>query len=474
MLRSLSHSRLLRLLGRTGATILVTLVGIELVARMSFHSFTGESFDAARLASERGARLAYLGERLGEPPTASWSEETDAGGPTLLRLHPYLGFVGREGAHPWEGLDVSYNAFGMLSTQGYDYPYRKTADELVVGVFGGSVAEGFANLGAEELARVLPERAPKYADRAVVVLPLALGGYKQPQQLFLLQYALLNGFEMDVALNLDGYNEVVLATENAERGVGEVDPSGGHYELLVDLSGSTVDLQVADLLASVATEYRRERSLLQLVDTWPLHRSAFAALVAELWTGASSARNRELNRRLSELALGEATSLADDRPQAPTDDGDAAGPPPEDTGSGLGEGTADAIAEAIALWSRASEMMHAVAAREGLVYVHALQPNQYVEGSKPLTARELQIAYSAENPWSVSAAEGYPMLREEGRAMRERGVPFYDMTQVFSDETGDLYTDACCHFSRRGHELLARAIAEAIAIELERQSAASR
>ena len=49
---------------------------------------------------------------------------------------------------------------------------------------------------------------------------MAHGGWKQPQQLLALSWILALGGELDVLINVDGFNEVALdGVENAERGV---------------------------------------------------------------------------------------------------------------------------------------------------------------------------------------------------------------------------------------------------------------
>jgi hypothetical protein len=95
-------------------------------------------------------------------------------------------------------------------------------------------------------------------------------------------------------------------------------------------------------------------------------------------------------------------------------------------------------------------------------YLHCLQPNQHVEGSKRFTKEELEIALGMGSPYQQAAADGYPYLIRAGQQLRDAGVDFHDLTLLFADNTEILYSDTCCHFNQRGYDLLAEALAERI------------
>ena len=59
-------------------------------------------------------------------------------------------------------------------------------------------------------------------------------------------------------------------------------------------------------------------------------------------------------------------------------------------------------------------------------------------------------------------ARGFPMLIEAGRALRENGVAFYDMTGLFAQTEERIYIDPWCHFNALGNRMLAKAVAQAI------------
>ena len=95
-------------------------------------------------------------------------------------------------------------------------------------------------------------------------------------------------------------------------------------------------------------------------------------------------------------------------------------------------------------------------------YYHFLQPNQYVPGSKPLSAAERKTAYQDAHPARPFIEQGYPLLRQAGRRLAGRGVHFHDLSTAFARNGETFYYDSCCHVNRAGAEALAAPIARAL------------
>ncbi len=57
---------------------------------------------------------------------------------------------------------------------------------------------------------------------------------------------------------------------------------------------------------------------------------------------------------------------------------------------------------------------------------------------------------------------GYPKLIEAGSALRQSGVAFHDLTNLFVEEHETIYKDYFCHYNKRGSNLLAEAVAARI------------
>jgi hypothetical protein len=98
----------------------------------------------------------------------------------------------------------------------------------------------------------------------------------------------------------------------------------------------------------------------------------------------------------------------------------------------------------------------------GIRYFHFLQPNQYLPGSKVLTAEERHLAFDPKVAETQRVAVGYPMLIERGRELRAEDIRFVDLTMLFKDDPRTVYRDTCCHLNERGSVVLAEAIAQAI------------
>ena len=125
-------------------------------------------------------------------------------------------------------------------------------------------------------------------------------------------------------------------------------------------------------------------------------------------------------------------------------------------------GMDDLFAQLASLWERSSLAMHHLCEAKGIAYYHFLQPNQYVRGSKPMSARERAAALADHSPYRTAVEKGYPYLERAGEALRAAGVRFFDMTGAFEGVEETLYTDKCCHFNERGAELLAVEMAKRI------------
>jgi hypothetical protein len=425
--------------------VAVSVLLLELGSLLLFERLTGEPFGYGRLSEERSRRIEALLLEFAE------TGEEDEAAASLYRFHPYLGFVGTPGGRPWTRgpaslRETAFNAFGMASHYGHPYPYRKRGGELVVAVLGGSVAEIFANSAQEMLQRFLAELDPAFAQRRVVLLSLATGGFKQPQQLFALQYALLLDFEIDLVLNLDGFNDLVFAVENASDGIHPVFPSGFHTGLIGKSPTSRFDLATLGLFAGLHRASTDELRILSLAQGTPQRYSVFFNLLAKRLTRRYEGERERIRYELARRAQ---EGIADE----------FRGPPfaPD----------LDALEAAAKLWRRSSELMDAVSRATGIPYVHVLQPNQYVEGSKKLSEQERRLAWRPNTYLARTVRKGYGGLRREGAALADAGVAFHDFTMIFEDLSGDIYVDTCCHFGPRGNAVVARALAPILLRALE-------
>lgn len=355
-------------------------------------------------------------------------------------IHPYLGYVMDPEKSKW---DHNYLGFPVKD----DDPFSEKSDDTVrVVVFGGSFAQGFSTTGRAALEATLRERGIEAR-----VQTFALGGHKQPQQLFTLAYLLSQGAQFDVAVNLDGFNEVALPpAENVPKGVNPFYPRAWYYR--------TGGLDDQD------TRRRMARALAARDARWQwagfFQGMGSCSIAANIvW----KARDRRLEKRLEDINndfLQDESSLATRFvTTGPRIDAD-----PESGIYGL-------ISEH---WKSCSFLMKALADSRGIKYLHFLQPNQYFAGGKILTEEEKKKFYNEGHPYRPGVVEGYPELLALAEELIEGGVSFHDLTMIYRDNEETIYSDDCCHPNTLGYEIVARFVGNAIADEISSDTANAR
>jgi hypothetical protein len=408
-------------------SLIFTIILLEVVSFAFFNLLSGQQFEYKTLEKKRVARIAAILEK-----TKNDDESQDR-----HMFHPYVGYVGRPSIYT--GGKTKANEYGMPSLAGYPYPYKKQPNDFVFAVVGGSVAAGFTNKGEKFLKTYLHELG---FNKNLVLINLAKGGYKQPQQLFHLQYALLSGFEFDGVLNIDGFNDLVLATHNIDNKINPIFPSGFHMGMLSKMRTShQFDSHTIRQLSDYYSLYENELRLLSFIQESHLKYSVFFNLLSELWT-----QHNIIKAKLLEY------DLANDSQRTMTEE--FRGPQFKQKGN--------KYKIAAKIWQHASEMLYAICKANDLIYIHVLQPNQYVEGSKPLSENEKKRAIDPNLKWGIAAREGYRYLISMGKELKHKGVPFYDLTMIFKESTDDIYVDVCCHFEKKGNAIMAKKMAEII------------
>ena len=378
--------------------------------------------------------------------------EPEGGRLTTAALHPYFGPTHQPGIpfdmpdalRPARGANAgaapATNNFGFTST--HDYPVARANDrQLLLGIFGGSVAAWFCQVGVERLVSELTASG-SYQGRDIVPLCFAHEGYKQPQQLLILSYFLSIGQELDLAVNIDGFNEVALSPLNDARGSDISMPSVMHMDPLVTV------LDQASLSAGKVESLSRIQGYRQRMNA-AADRANRASSVAMyfLYSRLHAVLARQYQdevRRFDTLPSGSGTSMIRVTPKVRSrTETDL----PDDIARG---------------WMRASLLMQQMLASRGARYVHVLQPNQYFT-TRPFAAGEADVARLDASPFKPGAERGYPALERAVASgeLTKAGVRFVDGVHLFDAERAPVYIDNCCHYTRRGYELLADAIAKA-------------
>lgn len=363
--------------------------------------------------------------------------ERNAPDPLDEVLHPYLGFVLNAG-HPETAKvaeqPVAVNQMGFRDQGDLFGPHPK--NHRTIAVTGGSVAWYLTQDRPFRLQWQL-DNSLDLSELDFQVVPLALSGYKQPQQLMTLSYLLALGARIDVVVNIDGFNEVALhPAENDLKDVFLAFPRGWHERVR--------ELPRDDF---VHTLYRHA-SLRLVRENWARRFSGFpyrySPTLNLFWRCRDGWLRVQLDRDLEAITAGwlNKTRVYMHTGPAKTYKNDE-----------------EMYDELVGLWKRASLQMHQLCQANGIKYIHVLQPNQYFAGSKPMGTEERAIALDPNHKYKPGVVNGYPRLIAAGKELAAEGVEFVDLTMAFSKIREPIYIDNCCHYNDRGNALLAVEIA---------------
>jgi hypothetical protein len=363
-----------------------------------------------------------------------------AAGTVVSSVHPYVGYVEEPGSQSGvrrsdDGRKMPVSDFGYIDDK--EPIQARGPDRVVVAVLGGSVACYFAVNGTRRLEADLA-RSPEFAGKQFVFVNLALGGYKEPQQLMTLAYLMSLGAQFDLVVNIDGFNEVALyELENASHHVFPAFPRSWHARV-----GSTDPalgltrgrlLVIEDARASLARWHSRA--------PW-----RYSVLCNIFW----QVRDRTLEW--------EAYQIRSEHFRTDTRHG-----PYVVTGPNREFASREALCEHLAeIWMNSSILLNRLCSEKGMRYYHFLQPNQYFPGSKPMGADEKKVAIWPDHPYRKGVETGYPLLLRNARSLKGQGVRFVDLTGIFKDHPEPIYVDSCCHSNQLGLDIMADAIARAI------------
>lgn len=115
----------------------------------------------------------------------------------VLVPHPYLVFVhtSRPECKSWSN---------NTGHRGPDVPFVRNHNNYTVMILGGSVANQLFQFKAEDIRMYFQKKHPQ---KNIVILNGSLEGWKQPQQLFMLE---MYGEVIDAAISIEGYNEMIF------------------------------------------------------------------------------------------------------------------------------------------------------------------------------------------------------------------------------------------------------------------------
>ena len=325
--------------------------------------------------------------------------------------HPYFGFTMRSKSEE----RAKVNNYGFLSE--HNFPYKKKDDEFVVGVLGGSVADLFAIYVNSDKNSKFISSLEKKTGKKVVVLDLALGSGKQPQQFYIASYFLPM---FDLIINIDGFNEI---WHNIPVVYPQEYPAWSEFlfplqeEYLQNYSKVIFLKDAYDTLDKVRKKifFLRWSQTYELL-TYVIYQRTMMKW-GELSKGESASADKKNFRFTSETA------------------------------------SVDEVVDYNSkTWSRYTLQLHHLLKAQKVPYLFYIQPNQHVPGSKPLSDLEKEKFLNPE--WAETIEKGYVRLAEEHKGLVRQGVRVRDLRYLFKDHSETLYLDNCCHFSSKGNEIM--------------------
>ncbi|MFY7802712.1 MAG: hypothetical protein ACOVQ7_04735 [Limnoraphis robusta] len=359
------------------------------------------------------------------------------------RLHPFFGFVQKPGPDFRPGF--KYNNYGFITP--YDYPFEKTNEnQIIVGVFGGSVASNYSIYEVRNgLLEKIFRQIPQYKNKEIIILSLAIGGYKQPQQLLILNYMLARGQKFDLIINIDGFNEVALSSLNNERQLDLAMPSPAHIEPLTGLANNSLsDKALKTLLEIKENKEELGEGLERLQDCQLASCNAVMSVYVETLV-------KNYRENLQKFERYRNRPLDDDQESVVFF-------------YNQDEVLPDAVFfEQVAdYWAKTSILMHQVAAANNIPYFHFFQPNQYWQTNRKFSEAEKKIALNEVSPYKKGVTIGYPLLLERIDELKANNVNIFNAVNIFDQISEPVYKDNCCHYNAKGEEIFSTYIGRSI------------
>ena len=400
-------------------------------------SWSDHQYSRAELVAEYQAELDK--EQKYNKKTLAKTEKVRIRGGEEEVIHPYLGYVieHRDTRCPDLGFCDDRNR-NKLSAE----LVKKKDNQLVVGIFGGSFAFGVSNSSTPGLLERELAALPEYSGREIIIHTFSLGGYKQPQQLIALNYHLVKGFEFDLVINIDGFNEIVLPiVDGINRGTNPAFPRGWASRLRGSYN--------KELLIWYGNLELIKKKRVKMAETMDSSILKYSVIANSIWRSRDERQVNNISDIQTRLVTYSSSNLFRTRYAARGPDYPV-------------ESREQLFSDLAGTWARSSQLISDIAKANNIKYFHFLQPNQYVAGSKPMSLEEQGIAILVNHPYRQEAIDGYPFLIDAGNKLRESGVPYFDLTRIFEDNDEVLYFDACCHLNQMGYDYIVREIAETI------------
>ena len=250
-----------------------------------------------------------------------------------------------------------------------------------------------------------------------IVFNAAIGGGKQPQQLFKLYYLDLIDFKFDIIINLDGFNELALPlSENYQINDHLIYPR--NFSRLVSTFNSNFDC-VNDI--NKRTKRFLLFPILELYDLYKIRNCHFSLEGENKNTGTRFSNMTNFKKRDLEKSFKHVKEI----------------------------------------WEKSSEKINDFSKLKNILYIHVIQPNQYLKDSKKLTNKELELLNYSKYGDLIS--QYYHSFNFENINIKNN----LDLKYIFKYNNNEIYRDYCCHLNNYGMHLISKEIVKKFELELK-------
>jgi hypothetical protein len=353
--------------------------------------------------------------------------------------------VSEPGREPWTFDYQIHPYFGFITSLSYaGLPLKRTnKDQFFIGIFGGSVAQEFCDYEFQHhvLAKMF-EPLPQFQNKKIVLLKFANQAHKQPQQLLTLNYFLAVGQELDMAINIDGFNEVALSYLNNKAGTEVSMPNDYIFSPMIALANKDFSSEQLGLSLEVLQLKKRLQNTPNQLSECKL-ATCYMLRWAQAKYFLNQYREKAQTFSLLKKEAGKGSLVYLKRVEKPLDD-------------------PAALERIVDLWFNSSLGMSDLLAARKIPYFEFIQPNQYYSTNRQFSADEKKIAFDEMSQYKEGTIKGYPKLLAKVSSLQAAGVKVFNAVNVF-DETRDIvYRDNCCHYNDLGNDILSRYIGQSI------------
>lgn len=287
----------------------------------------------------------------------------------------------------------------------------KSPDTFRLLLVGGSVANYMGKSGT--LEKALKNRLEELRDeRTLEIFNAAMPGFKQPQQLAVINALIASGWMFDTIVNVSGNNEIAFVANHL---------FAEGYNPLLPYAHPERSLMAAKMLYKPQDECKNRNSFM-----WhPIYQF--------------------LKIKCYRDTLGKMKSFVHFQPYL------SAMRYKED----IPRTKKEAIKRALMGWIASSRSSYAIASVNGIEYLEVIQPSQYLEGSKSFS-REEELLVRSDQSMKV-VGKGYSMVKAGDFGISPESV--LDARFIFANTRQPVYSDNCCHLNQEGEKILADAIA---------------